>query len=222
MTTRSSTRTETFSTFMNDILPILVSEESLDVADVASLQQTCRSANNMLCSREGDELWKTLATSIWSDVGKLVSTTDGGGGVGYGDGFASNYRELFINYPRTWLTMEASKVKLLPKWSKVQHLSKHGGIIECGKCGCNCSNGSLCPGIPMKSTNRWERMEKKGYYECREMVPAGEGYQMSNYSMVAVNYFCETCFERVIELEVVKREDYDMVAGSNIFDETTE
>ena len=45
---------------------------------------------------------------------------------------------------------------------------------------------------------------------------------MSNYSMVAVNYFCETCFERVVELEVVKREDYDMVSGTNIFDETTE
>ena len=159
-TTRSSTGAETFSNFMTDILPILVSQESLDVADVASLQQTCRSANDMLCSREGDELWKMLAGRIWPDVGKLVSSPND---VGDGGNVASNYRDLFVNYPLTWLTMEASKIQLLPEWSKVQHLSKHGGIIECGKCGCNCSNGSLCPGIPMKTTNRWERKEQLGY-----------------------------------------------------------
>ncbi len=49
--------------------------------------------------------------------------------------------------------------------------------------------------------------------------------------MVALNHFCEPCFERMLELECrdfggevvsVSRDDYDKVAGTNIFDETKE
>lgn len=50
--------------------------------------------------------------------------------------------------------------------------------------------------------------------------------------MVALNHFCEPCFERMLELQIqgiggggltsVSRDDYDKVAGTNIFDETKE
>ncbi len=50
--------------------------------------------------------------------------------------------------------------------------------------------------------------------------------------MVVLNHFCEPCFERMLELQVqsigggglisVSRDDYDKVAGTNIFDETKE
>ena len=133
----------------------------------------------------------------------------------------SSYRELFIDYPRVWLTMEAARVRLTrPEWTVAKHLG-HGRVLECGKCGCNCSNGSLCPGIPMESEYRYERKTKLGYYESRVDVPDGEGYEMSDFTFVAVNRFCEPCFERLVELEIVKREDYDKVAGTNILEETT-
>ena len=52
--------------------------------------------------------------------------------------------------------------------------------------------------------------------------------------MVVLNHFCEPCFERMLEPEVqvqgiggggltsLSRDDYDKVAGTNIFDETNE
>ena len=239
-TTRSSTRTETFSNFMTDILPILVSEERLDVADVASLQQTCRTSNNILSSESSNDIWKSLETRIWPEVGRLVvSELDNNdidnGDLEMGDGHQSKcatYRELFINYPSTWLTMEAARVQALPQWSKARHLHSKGGTLECGKCGCNC-NGEDCPGIDIESEFRWERRgESLGYFSCRASVPAGEGYQMSGGTMVKLNRFCEPCFERMIELGEtpqhsvlpsahVKREDYERVAGSNLFEATT-
>ncbi len=57
---------------------------------------------------------------------------------------------------------------------------------------------------------------------------------MSGGSMVVLNHFCEPCFERMLEQEVqvqgiggggltsLSRDDYDKVAGTNIFDETNE
>ena len=57
---------------------------------------------------------------------------------------------------------------------------------------------------------------------------------MSGGSIVALNHFCEPCFERMLEQEVqvqgilgggltsLSRDDYDKVAGTNIFDETIE
>ena len=208
-------------------------------ADLAAVQLTSSEANQFLKSDGGEEidilicyyfisschiklhfhttgdiLWATLAKMLWPDVGRLVVDNDG-------NGHYQLYRELFVDLPRVWLTMESARVKSLPKWSRMQHLGKNG-TIECGKCGCNCSNGSLCPGIPIESDYRWERREKLGYYECRVTCPQGEGYQMSGGMFVATNFFCQQCFDRMVELEVVKTEDYDRVAGTTLFDETTE
>ena len=237
-TTRSSARAETFSNFMTDILPILVSQESLDVSDIASLQLVCRTSNNILSSESSNDIWKTLATRIWPEVGRLVVSeldindidNDIDEDSGMVDGHlpkCTTYRELFINYPST-----ASRVQALPQWSKARHLHSKGGTLECGKCGCNC-NGEDCPGIDIESEFRWERRgESLGYFSCRASVPAGEGYQMSGGTMVKLNRFCEPCFERMIELGEtpqhsvlpsahVKREDYERVAGSNLFEATT-
>ena len=245
-TTRSSARAETFRTFMTDILPILVSEESLDVADVASLQQTCRTSNNILSSESSNDIWKTLATRIWPEVGRLVvseldnnAINDGSGeDLDMDDGHQSKcttYRELFINYPSTWLKMEAERVQVLPQWSKARHLHSKGGTLECGRCGCNCS-GENCPGIDIETEFRWERKnaDDLGYFSSRATVPAGEGYQHSGGTMVKINQFCEPCFERMVELGEtppsnddwhsnahVKREDYERIAGCNLFDATT-
>jgi hypothetical protein len=231
-TTRSTTRSSTFQAFVADILPIIVGQEKcwVDAADVASIQATCSGANEVLKRKSGNGIWKALATREWPDVGNLIVTKedvgdimndDGGTGADIPVGKYSSYRELYIDYPRVWLTMEAAKIKASPKWMKTEHMGKYG-IIECGKCGCNCGNGSdECPGIPIKSKIRFDRRERLGYYECRADVPGGEGYIMSGGSMVVLNHFCEPCFERMLELEVVNREDYDRVAGKNVYDETT-
>lgn len=227
--TRSTSRKDTFNTFVTDILPILVGGEDgwVTAADVAAVQTTCRSANDILSSASADIIWRALAQRIWPDVGRLIVVNGDDAGIGGGGDEQpvryATYRDLFVNYPRTWLTMEAEKVREIPKWSKNQHLSKRGGVLECGKCGCNC-NGDYyaCPGIPMTSEYRWERREKKMGFDNRVTVPQGEGYHMSNFRWVVVNYFCEPCFERLDELEVVNRDDYDRVLGTNIFDEVNE
>jgi len=247
-TTRSSARAETFSNFMTDILTILVSEESLDLADVASLQQTCHTSNNILSSESSNDIWKTLATRIWPEVGKLVvseldnndidNDIDEDSGMDMDDGHqpkCTTYRELFINYPSTWLKMEVARVQALPQWSKARHLHSKGGTLECGKCGCNC-NGEGCPGIDIETDFRWERKnaDDLGYFSSRATVPAGEGYQHSGGTMVKISQFCEPCFERMVELGEtppsnddwhsnahVKREDYERVAGCNLFNATT-
>ena len=231
-TTRSSTRAENFGTLLTEVLPILVSKKLLDVSDIAHLQSTCRASSNFLSSDEGDELWKIVALRKWPYVDSIVTIGSDGGEGGEDDSNTNftSYRDLFVNYPKAWLTMEAARVKALPQWSKARHIGKWG-TLECGKCGCNC-NGEECPGIDIESAFRWERRETLGYFSNRASVPNGEGYQMSGGSMVALNRFCEPCFERMIELgetpkhsilpnAFVKREDYERVAGSNLFDATT-
>jgi hypothetical protein len=112
--------------------------------------------------------------------------------------------------------MEVERVQELPNWSKKAHCD-----VECGRCGCNCGNGSLCPGIPIASEFRYERIEQKSWPENRKDVPDGEGYQMSGGLMINVNRFCEPCFERLVGLELMDREDYTKVSPTTLFDEVT-
>ena len=231
--TRSTTRASTFEAFVAEILPIIVGQDEktswLDAADVASIQASCRGANEILKSATGDSgVWRTLATREFLNEGdddSLLHDLVGGDGGKY-----STYRELYIDYPRVWLTIEAAKIKSKSsKWTAAQHIGKR--MIECGKCGCNCGNGGgECPGIPIESKFRFDRKERLGYYESRAFVPGGEGYQMSGGSMVMLNHFCEPCFERMLQLDVrdfggesvdVSREDYDKVEGETLYDATT-
>ncbi|KAK1739839.1 hypothetical protein QTG54_009598 [Skeletonema marinoi] len=230
--TRSTTRATTFQAFVAEILPIIVGQENswVSAADVASIQATCRDANEILTSATGDAgIWRALATREWPDVDNLIDNASSGDDLPVG--IYSSYRELYIHYPRVWLTMEAAKIKASPKWTKMEHMGKYG-TIECGKCGCNCGNScGECPGIPIESKFRFDRKERLAYYESRADVPIGEGYQMSGGSMVVLNHFCEPCFERMLELDVrdlgsgevisVDRDDYDKVEGKTLYDETT-
>ena len=235
--TRSAARASTFEAFVAEILPIIAGQEEgwVTPADVASIQATCRGANEILKSTTGDEVWRALAKREWPDVGNLiVNRGDDNDGSGVDDdlpiGKYSTYRELYVNYPRVWLTMEAARIKTSPNWAKVHHMGK--GMLECGKCGCNCGNGGIeCPGIPIESKFRFDRKDRLGYHESRAEVPGGEGYQMSRGSMVVLNHFCEPCFERMLGLDMwdfgsgeiikVRREDYDKVESETLYDGTT-
>lgn len=173
-TTRSATRSSTFQTFVTDILPIIIGQEDgcwIDVADVASIQATCTGANKFLSSQSANQIWGALAKREWPDITMVDGYVAGGG---LPDGNYENFRELYVDYPRVWLTIEAAKIKTSPKWTTMQHIGRHGNL-ECGKCGCNCGNGSgECPGIPIESEYRYDRRERLGYYEARAYVSRGE------------------------------------------------
>ena len=125
----------------------------------------------------------------------------------------SSYRALYIDYPRVWLTMSAKKIKASPKWTKIEHMGKHG-TIECGRCGCNCGNVGNCPGIPIESKYRFDRRERLGYYESRAFGECG---------IVVLNHFCEPCFEKLNSIcDLIQRGDYDKVCAKNVYEETTE
>ena len=49
-------------------------------------------------------------------------------------------------------------------------------------------------------------------------VPQGEGYLMSDR---CIKRFCEPCLERLIELEILKTEDYTKTQGECLFDFVT-
>ena len=172
-------------------------------------------------------MWRTLAVREFLNEGdddNLLHDLVGDGGK------YSSYRELYIDYPRVWLTIEAAKIKSKSsKWTATQHIGKH--LIECGKCGCNCGNGGCeCPGIPIESKFRYDRKERLGYHESRAVVSGGEGYQMSGGSFVVLNHFCEPCFERMLQLNAmdlgsgevidVRREDYVKVEAETLYDAT--
>lgn len=179
--TRSATRASTFEAFVADILPVIAGQEKgwVTPADVASIQATCRSANEILQSTTGDEVWQALAKREWPHVDNHLIVNRGNDDDGGGDeddlptGKYSTYRELYVNYPRVWLTMEAARIKTLPKWAKAKHMGKK--IIECGRCGCNCGIGRKCPGIPIESKFRFDRKERLGYHVSQADVPGGEG-----------------------------------------------
>ena len=111
-TTRSSTRAENFGTLLTEVLPILVSKKLLDVSDIAHLQSACRASSNFLSSDEGDELWKIVALRKWPYVDSIVTIGSDGGEGGEDDSNTNftSYRDLFVNYPKAWLTMEAARV----------------------------------------------------------------------------------------------------------------
>ena len=75
---------------------------------------------------------------------------------------------------------------------------------------------------------RWERREKLGlgYFERCVSCPPGEGYGMSGYKVThlwpLITSASAALKETMMELEVVKREDYDRVARTSISEETTE
>ena len=222
--TRSTTRSTTFQAFVSDILPIIVGQEKgwVDAADVASIQATCTGANEILKSgASGDFIWRALATREWPGVGNLVlnrdddnfMNDDGSVSDELPVGKYSSYRALYIDYPRVWLTMSAKKIKASPKWTKIEHMGKHG-TIECGRCGCNCGNVGDCPGIPIESKYRFDRRERLGYYESRAFGECG---------IVVLNHFCEPCFEKLNSIcDLIQRGDYDKVCAKNVYEETTE
>ena len=113
----SSTRAENWGTLLTEVLPILVSKKLLDVSDIAHLQSTCRASSNFLSSDEGDELWKIVALRKWPLLKTCDSIVAIGGEGGEDDSNTNftSYRDLFVNYPKAWLTMEAARVKALPQ-----------------------------------------------------------------------------------------------------------
>lgn len=85
-------------------------------------------------------VWRALAKIEWPDVGNLiVNRGDDDDNSGGDDDIPiekySTYRQLYVNHPRVWLTMEAARINTSPNWAKVQHMRKW--TLECGRCGCN-------------------------------------------------------------------------------------
>jgi hypothetical protein len=128
----------------------------------------------------------------------------------------SQSQSMEAPYPGAWLDAEVAKVRSLPKWSEEIHYD-----VECGRCGCNCRDG-LCPGIPIASEFRYERIHQSDYPHDIKFVPAGEGYQMSGGGMIVTTRFCEPCFERLVEQDILESDQYKKVSAGTLFDAVTE
>jgi hypothetical protein len=117
----------------------------------------------------------------------------------------SQSQSMEAPYPGAWLDAEVAKVRSLPKWSEEIHYD-----VECGRCGCNCSNRG-CPGIPVESEFRYERINQSSYPHNRALVPAGEGYAASGGGIIATNRFY-----------LLECDQYKKVGAGTLFDAVTQ
>ena len=189
--TRSQAKKDTFTMFASSIVPVLLQNEWIGIHEVAALDQTCRAG------KVAEDTWTVLAHQLWPTVEKLVG--DGEGSV------SSTYRGLFgKEFPRVWLTMEVEQICALSEWSKLRHLDVYG-IMECGCCGC-----SECGGVPIDTDFRYERVEQ---------LCGNEAWSVPRLEiMIKRNFFCQTCYELLLELEAFKEEEYKQVPPTKIFD----
>jgi len=138
--TRSQARLEAFRSLVSS-LPLLIQNGWCTDVDAVRLDCVSRQA------RLGEEVWSALALQMWPS-----SSADSDADVPASlpvPSLAPTYRQLFSAdiYPRFWLACEMGRIRTLPEWMQPRHLTLCG-VIECGRCGCNCRDGD-CGGLPM-------------------------------------------------------------------------
>lgn len=184
-------------------LTILVQNEWIGAPELGNLQQTCR--DHVWCH---DGAWKELCCRFWPNSATAPLPRGGG----HREIFREKAEKAEAPDPQEWLNSALTKVQSLPKWNDLIHYG-----LECGRCGCNCSDG-MCPLIPTEGEFRYDHLLPKPWPLNREFVDPGEGYQMSGGSMIAVNTFCEPCFERLVEKEILDGADYQKVRAGTLLD----
>lgn len=196
------------SSFLSTTLPILAQNGWIGAAELSGVESTCSDASTWL---QGTDAWRAFAFRALPHAVHLVGEAE--------SSLCRTFRQLFSSehFPRAWLENEVARVRSLPKWSETVHFD-----VECGRCGCNCNRGCECPGIPIESEFRYERIKQKGWPENRDFVPFPEGYIMSDKTMINVNRFCEPCFERLVKLDLIKAPDYKKVGGETVFGKVSE
>lgn len=94
----------------------------------------------------------TINSTDITITGNPKSSLSGGNTIVLAGREITDYRSIFLD-PRLWLAAEAECVKAKEKWREITHHD-----VECGRCGCNCTEGS-CGGIPIEGDFRWEKKE---------------------------------------------------------------
>ena len=137
--TRSQARLEAFRSLVSS-LPLLIQNGWCTDADAVRLDRVSGQA------RLSEEVWAALALQMWPSSS---ADADGLPASLPVPSLAPTHRQLFSNdvYPRFWLACEMGRIRTVPEWMQPRHLTP-GGVIECGRCGCNCQDGD-CGGLPM-------------------------------------------------------------------------
>ena len=175
MSTRSQTRLEALRALVSS-LPLLIDNGWCTETDAIRLDRVSKQ------TRLGEEVWSALARQMWppsSSATETATSTPNGNAVPSPrplpvPTLAPTYRQLFGNdaYPRFWLACEMERIRQVPEWAQPRHLTLNG-VVECGRCGCNCQDGE-CGGLPMTHDKpRYVRVGDEG----PDWVDMGMGYK---------------------------------------------
>ena len=208
--TRSASRNE----LLASILTILVQNDWLVLNELSALEQT--NHTNRILFKE-DHLWKVLfsntlqdlpASTIYSFYHELENI--------------SNFRSIFHD-PRAWIFAEATRVRSLPKWSRVAH---YGHM--CSRCESIATTSpqtafeifqGKVDSIQIRTEYRYVHKQltiDPIFQEDIEMTVLGP---RGDESVVRIGKLCQVCFEEFVGNGTVQQDEYDRFrGGTTLFD----
>ena len=201
---RRCTRSVSRNELLVSILTILVQNDWLVPNELSALEQTTQT--NRILLKE-DHLWMVLFLNTLQGLPASIIYSRDHEQLG----FIPNFRSIFHD-PKAWIFVEATRVRALPKWSRVAH---YGHI--CSRCESTAPDGYYSNQI------------RTEYRYVHKQVTIEPGYQTDierdflgprgDESVVRIGILCEVCFEEFVGNGTVQQDEYDRIrGGTTLFD----